>query len=1147
MLTRLITRSVPFLAAIALSLTVMQVYAATTTINPSQDNTVAEELSDNSSGACDSVFSGNTDNGDARRALMQFDIAGAIPAGSTINSVTLNMVVTRGSNHVNSTFTLHPVQAAWVEGVEGCGVRGGGQGEPSTGGVTWNTQPGSGAVSGSTLINTTTPVWDSTAGGNGGMLTDVIDWYINPGNNNGWVLIGDEVNPTTSRRFDSREGGSAPVLTVDFDPPPGSVACCFVDGACNLQVDDTTCTGSGGDPLVPASDTCDPNNCPQPTGACCNADNTCSDTDPLTCERDGGTFVGGNCNQADCGLTPYVEALPIPPVREPTGISADGYPQYIVSVEEATQSVHPEMPDTTVWTYNGSWPASTFVAVKDQPIEVIYQNNLPTGGGNRGSNLLEVDTCAHGPNDWGDSKRISTHLHGGHVPARVDGQPEYTILPGETDTYVYPNNQEAATVWYHDHALGITRLNVYAGMAGFYLIADDEDTLGPDNAFGLPSGQYEIGLAIQDRTFNTDGSLFYNATLEDAFKGEHVLVNGKVMPFLNVDQGKYRFRMLNGSQSREYSLRLENITTPGNDPSFTLVGTDLGLISAPIDLGNDIGLQGPAERMDVVVDFAGLPAGTEIILRNDDPTLPLLPSVMKFIVTANQGHTAPISSTLRPVEPMEESSAVNTRYFRLDKHSASACKDGSGRLVNEWLIQSLDGPNGNVTGQYWDDVTEFPVLGTREVWEFENPTNSYHPMHIHLVRFQIVSKTDLTTGLPIQLQPWEENTWKDVVHIPANTKARVIMDFEDYPGRFPSHCHLLDHEDHEMMRQFQTTGGQCNDNGTCEFGEDSHSCPGDCAQVSGASCGNGLCEAGDGENCATCAEDCAGKQKGSASKQFCCGFDDGQVGGPIGCGVDAADNRCIDSSANLFCRVTARLSASCGDMLCEGAESISNCAIDCDPNAVCEPTGISETICNGADDNCNAQIDEDYAPTSTSCGVGVCAASGNTTCNGGVEGDNCTPGAPTEPNIELSCTDGLDNDCDGLSDANDPDCAVCEPTGVAESICNGVDDNCNDVIDEDYASLPTSCGIGICAASGNTTCNGGTEGDSCTPGTPGVEGPFGSASCNDGLDNDCDGLTDANDPDCEDVGTVVCEDITIRNDCKGEQTCQWKKNACITR
>ena len=119
---------------------------------------------------------------------------------------------------------------------------------------------------------------------------------------------------------------------------------------------------------------------------------------------------------------------------------------------------------------------------------------------------------------------------------------------------------------------------------------------------------------------------------------------------------------------------------------------------------------------------------------------------------------------------------------------------------------------------------------------------------------------------------------------------------------------------------------------------------------------------------------------------------------------------------------------------------------------------------------------------------------------------------------------------------------------MSESICNGVDDNCNDVIDEDYASVPTSCGVGICSASGSTTCNSGVEGDTCTPGTPGVEGPFGDASCNDGLDNDCDGLTDANDPDCEDVVVVDCgATYGDRNSCRADPACQWKKNTCINR
>jgi hypothetical protein len=230
-----------------------------------------------------------------------------------------------------------------------------------------------------------------------------------------------------------------------------------------------------------------------------------------------------------------------------------------------------------------------------------------------------------------------------------------------------------------------------------------------------------------------------------------------------------------------------------------------------------------------------------------------------------------------------------------------------------------------------------------------------HPMHVHLVRFQIVSKTDLATGQPIPLEPWEDTTWKDIVRIPGKASARIIMDFEDYPGRFPQHCHILDHEDHEMMRQFQTTHdpGNCVVNGVCEQGEDCVSCPLDCAEVSGALCGNGLCEAGDGENCVSCPADCAGKQKGSASKQFCCGFDDGQVTNPnpSGCRTDANGNSCIDVSSNTFCREAVRVSACCGDKLCEGEETEASCAVDCAAGpAVCTYADPTVSISPNAQD-----------------------------------------------------------------------------------------------------------------------------------------------------------------------------------------------------
>jgi cysteine-rich repeat protein len=216
-------------------------------------------------------------------------------------------------------------------------------------------------------------------------------------------------------------------------------------------------------------------------------------------------------------------------------------------------------------------------------------------------------------------------------------------------------------------------------------------------------------------------------------------------------------------------------------------------------------------------------------------------------------------------------------------------------------------------------------------------------MHVHLVRFQVLDKTSITTGQPIPLEPWEDGTWKDTVRVPPRSTTRVIMDFEDYLGRFPFHCHILDHEDHEMMRQFQTINEptNCIVNGVCDPGEDCVICPADCGEVSGALCGNGLCEAGDGENCVTCPGDCAGKQQGSVGNQFCCGFDDGNVTNPIVCGADVDDARCIDAADDLFCRVAPRVLACCGDKLCEGQETAATCQVDCAPlpcgNRVLEP------------------------------------------------------------------------------------------------------------------------------------------------------------------------------------------------------------------
>jgi len=283
------------------------------------------------------------------------------------------------------------------------------------------------------------------------------------------------------------------------------------------------------------------------------------------------------------------------------------------------------------------------------------------------------------------------------------------------------------------------------------------------------------------------------------------------------------------------------------------------------------------------------------------------------------------------------------------------------------------------------------------------------------VMFQVLDKANLTTGTPIPLQPWESNAWKDTVQVPPNSKVRVIMRFEDYPGKFPFHCHLLDHEDHEMMRQFQTMHdpANCNSDGTCDLGEDCVSCPSDCGEASGASCGNGLCEAGDGENCVTCPSDCGGIQAGPGTK-WCCG--DPTVGNPKGtvliCGDDGAGHACIDSALNLFCREAPRVSACCGDALCEGAETAVSCVVDCNDLCPSDPNKIDPGVCGCGTPDTDSDSD------------------GTPDCN-----DNC-PG--------VANADQADCDSDGVGDACDPDfpCIVpgdLAPKGAPDGTVNTAD------------------------------------------------------------------------------------------------------------
>jgi spore coat protein A len=808
------------------------------TIGASQDNTMYSEAgvvnNDLSNGSGDHFFAGASADSTPldpvlRRGLLAFDIAAGLPAGSIINAVTLTLYQSR-SRSSSETVALHRVTTAWGEGTSHA-AGGEGQGATATafdatwthsrwGLALWTTPGGDFDPTPSATANVGEPgdfySWSSAQ-----LAADVQAWLDTPTSNHGWILIGNETDSRVTKRFDSRENtetSQRPALEIDFTPPANSGACCADDGSCTVVLDPgATCTAPSA--YQGLGTACTPNDCPQPPGACCipDASATCQVVTEDACDTAGGTFQGvlSTCGAVECPVipTPFVDALPIAAVAQPVSGSPGGTATYDIAMREIQQVLHSELPATTLWAYGdgpsgASFPGPTIENTTGLPVTVNWINDLrdtsQAGDPLRTDHYLEVDTCPHGAEDV---PKTVVHLHGGHIPSDVDGQPEMTYLPGNLDTYAYPNNQDAATLWYHDHALGLTRLNVYMGLLGFYLVRDPVE-----NALGLPSGEYEVPLAIADRSFHPDGRLKYPDVWQDMFLGETILVNGKVWPHHDVKQGKYRLRLLNASNTRTLTLDLcpgSNASPCPSPATFQLLGLEGGLLPAPVPL-TEITLA-PAERADIVADFAPYAAGTSVYLQNSAPApypgtpgVGVLPDVMRFDVQNASGYTAAVPGALRSMEILNEANAVAHRTLELVKAPSNACSPFS------WEVVSTDGLNGPVLGSRWVDITEMPELGTTEVWSFINRSGMTHPMHMHLVFFQVLDRQTfdevgglvVPTGSPVP-PPIEEQGWKDTVRVDPGEIVRVIARFEDYEGLFPYHCHILEHEDHEMMRQFQ--------------------------------------------------------------------------------------------------------------------------------------------------------------------------------------------------------------------------------------------------------------------------------------------------------------------------------------------------------
>ena len=474
---------------------------------------------------------------------------------------------------------------------------------------------------------------------------------------------------------------------------------------------------------------------------------------------------------------PFKVPLPIPPVAKPvrTDATAD---YYEMTQRVGRAEILPGL-ETEVWGYDGVFPGPTIEARSGRQVVLRQRNELPVP--------------------------VSTHLHGGRTPPGSDGYPTDLIRPkrmpnshpmgehGAMDIggarpikdYGYPNAQRAATLWYHDHRMDFTGPQVWKGLAGMYIVRDDED-----DALPLPENEKDVPLVICDRSFDEDGSFLYPSLdpslmgepgveedYMDGVLGDTILVNGAPWPFMEVSNTRHRFRLLNASNARRYELAMD--PAPREGASFVQVGSDGGLLDAPIPHRTITIAQ--AERFDVVVDFSKYEVGTNVTLRNrlgDGRTS----DVMRFRIVRDERDDSAVPRRLSDMgdfDALKESDATREREFRVTRVG------DEGRVM--WGI------NGEVFDP--ERVDARPAFGSTEIWNLAAAPAS-HPVHLHLVHFKVLSRNG-RKPLP------KDAGWKDTVDLTSGEEARVLVRFDGYRGRYVFHCHNLEHEDMMMMANFE--------------------------------------------------------------------------------------------------------------------------------------------------------------------------------------------------------------------------------------------------------------------------------------------------------------------------------------------------------
>ena len=485
-------------------------------------------------------------------------------------------------------------------------------------------------------------------------------------------------------------------------------------------------------------------------------------------------------------LEPFVDALPLP-----ERMSAGHARPLRVTMREIHAKVHRDVPPTRMWSYGSTALAPLLELRSGQAARVEWVNALPT------KHFLPVDYSLHGCGHDVPEVRACVHLHGGRTPSADDGYPDDWFVPGHSRVCRYPLQQDAATLWYHDHAMGLNRLNIYAGLVGMALVRD-----AAEDALQLPSGEYELPLTLYDRNFTSDGQLYYPDSGDaehpwvPEFAGDATLVNGKIRPYVSVEPRMYRLRILNAANSRFFALSFAGAEA-------VQIGSDQGLLSAPVTL-TQLNLA-PAERADVLVDFSNA-AGGKVHMNNGAL------GVLEFRVGGDAGPTSQsrdvghpmyaMPKTLRDVPRMVESAATVTRRIELNEYVSPA---GNSMLM---LLNR----------KHWHEpVTELPKLGATEIWEFVNLTEDTHPMHLHMVRFQVLDRRVFDVfgyrndkGMHYQTGPLpllgNELGWKDTVQCPPQMVTRIIVRFDGYAGKYLYHCHVLEHEANDMMRPYEVVG-----------------------------------------------------------------------------------------------------------------------------------------------------------------------------------------------------------------------------------------------------------------------------------------------------------------------------------------------------